>query len=84
MPWNPFEKLIILVTLQITDFEKGMPLGAYNAFESLQNVVSFHLCHNFLKFHVLYILIFKEIHSLNCVLVAQSCPTLCDPMDCSR
>ena len=84
MPWNPFEKLIILVTLQITDFEKGMSLGVYNAFESLQNVVSFHLCHHFLKFPALYILIFKEIHSLNCVLVAQSCPTLSDPMDCSQ
>ena len=84
MPRNPFEKLIILVTLQITDFEKGMPRGAYNAFESLQNVFSFHLCHHFLKFHALYIFIFKEIHSLNCVLVAQSCPTVCIPMYYSR
>ena len=82
MPWNPFEKLIILVTLQITDFEKGMLLGAHNVFESLQNIVSFHLCHHFLTFHALYIL--KEIHSLNCVLVAQSCPSLCNLMDCSR
>ena len=39
--------------------------AVHYAFESLQSIFGFPLCHHCLKFHALYILIFKEIDSMN-------------------
>ena len=44
---------------------------------SWQAIVNPHLHWRFLDTH------FHLLHKVNEVLVAQSCPTLCDPMDCS-
>lgn len=52
--------------LQIQILKKEMLVSVVHyAFESLQSIFSFHLCHHFLKFHAFYILIFKEIDSMN-------------------
>lgn len=64
-PWNHFEKLDYFGAFTNTDFKKEMLISAGDyTFESWQSIFSFHPCHHFLKFHALYVVIFKEIHSM--------------------
>lgn len=62
MPWNHLKKMTILVPCTYTDFLKEMHISAVDyAFESLENIFHFHLCHHFNKFYALHILTFKKI-----------------------